>query len=208
MLVMQIHVPYHTYNNETQEYQDSHVVHTGQLFFEEDFYKQITLFEPYALDQHQRVHNDEDHVYQQDPTAVLKLTYAEDSLQSGIVGSILTVIDPSATPSASSPVQTIDNQDVNYTWYPMWYPMWWKTDRKPSDSTPNFETVRVTERPDGTKCKGDKQHTASLAHTLRYGMRMTACMHHMTATENLLTNGPDHCLNGNQHLYGPLIAVT
>ena len=205
---MQIHVPYHTYNNETQEYQDSHVVHMGQLFFEEDFYKQITLFEPYALDQHQRVHNDEDHVYQQDPTAVLKLTYAEDSLQSGIVGSILTVIDPSATPSASSPVQTIDNQDVNYTWYPMWYPMWWKTDRKPSDSTPNFETVRVTERPDGTKCKGDKQHTASLAHTLRYGMRMTACMHYMTATENLLTNGPDHCLNGNQHLDGPLIAVT
>ena len=184
MLVMQILVPYHTYNNETQEYSDSHVVHTGQLFFEEDFYKQITLFEPYARDQHQRVRNDEDHVYQQDPTAVLKLTYAEGSLQSGIVGSITTVIDPSATPSATSPVHTMDPQDRNPTWYPMWYPMWWKTDRKPFYSPVIPESVRVTERSDGTK-----QHKASLAHTVRYGMCMTATLH-------LLTNGPDHCLNG------------
>ena len=170
---MQIHVPYHTYNNETQEYLDSHVVHTGQLFFGEDFYKQITLFEPYAHNQHRRVHNDEDHVYQQDSTAVLKLTHAKDSLQSGIVGSITVVIDPSAIPSANSPAHMIDSQDLNPTWYPMWYPMWWKNDRKPFDSTMNPESVRVTERPDGTECKGHKQHKASLAHTLRYGMYTT-----------------------------------
>jgi hypothetical protein len=179
---MQVHVPYHTYTNETQEYLDSHVVHTGQLFFEEDFYNQITFFEPYTHNQHQRVHNDEDHVYQQDPTAVLQLTYAEDTLQSGIVGSITTVIDPSATPSATSPVHMIDPQDLD----PMWYPMWWLTEQKPSGSTMNPKSVRVSARLHGTKCKG---HKASLAHNLRYGMRMTAVLH-------LLTYGRDHSLDG------------
>ena len=183
---MQVHVPYHTYTNETQEYLDSHVVHTGQLFFEEDFYNQITFFEPYTHNQHQRVHNDEDHVYQQDPTAVLQLTYAEDTLQSGIVGSITTVIDPSATPSATSPVHMIDPQDLDPTWYPMWYPMWWLTEQKPSGSTMNPKSVRVSARLHGTKCKG---HKASLAHNLRYGLRMTAVLH-------LLTYGRDHSLDG------------
>ncbi|KAL0041647.1 hypothetical protein WJX79_010587 [Trebouxia sp. C0005] len=164
---IKIHVPYHTYSNETQEYLDSHVVHTGQFFFEEDFYKQITHFEPYAHNQHRRVHNDEDHDYQEDPTAVLKLTYAEDFMQSGVVGSITTVIDPSATPSATSPVHMVVPQDVDHTWYPMWYPMWWKTDQKPFDSTKDFETVRVSARLRGIKPEGPMQLKASLAHNIR-----------------------------------------
>ena len=94
-----MHVPYHTYTNETQEYIDSHVVHTGQLFFEETFYKQITGLQPYVQDKHRRVHNDEDHDFQQDPTAVLGIAYTGDSLDNGVIGSITTVVDPSATPS-------------------------------------------------------------------------------------------------------------
>lgn len=94
-----MHVPYHTYSNETKEYLDSHVVHTGQLFFEEDFYKQITSFEPYVRDKHRRVHNDEDHDYREDPTAVLDIVRATNDLQDGVIGSITTVIDPAATPS-------------------------------------------------------------------------------------------------------------
>lgn len=92
-------MPYHTYTNETQEYTDSHVIHTGQMFFEETFYKQITGLEPYVQDKHWRVHNDEDHDFQQDPTAVLEVTYTGDSLENGVVGSITTVVDPSATPT-------------------------------------------------------------------------------------------------------------
>lgn len=92
-------MPYHTYTNETQEYTDSHVVHTGQMFFEETFYKQIMGLEPYILDKHRRVHNDEDHDFQQDPTAVLEIAYNSDSLEKGVIGSITTVVDPSATPT-------------------------------------------------------------------------------------------------------------
>lgn len=95
---MQVHVPYHTYSNETREYEDSHVVHTGQFFFEEKFYQQVTVLEPYTNDIHHRVHNDEDHDYQQDPTAVLDITTADSTLDD-VIGSITTVVDPSATPT-------------------------------------------------------------------------------------------------------------
>lgn len=98
---LKVHVPYHTYSNETKLYLDSHVAHTGQLFFKEALYKQIETLEPYVHDVHHRVHNDEDHDYQQDPSAVLdtrRITDGSVSMENGFVGSITTVIDPTATP--------------------------------------------------------------------------------------------------------------
>lgn len=105
-------MPYHTYTNESEEYQDSHVVHTGQMFFEEDLYKQITLLDPYTQDKVERVLNDVDHVYLGDPTATLEVTYADNTLQNGIIGSITVVLDHSATPTpAVEP--TVEPQDTD-----------------------------------------------------------------------------------------------
>lgn len=96
-------------SNETLEYQDSHVVHTGQFFFPEKFYKQITVLDPYTKDVHRRVHNKEDHDYQQDPTAVLNITHG-DSACDDVTASITTVVDPSATPT---PVPMMDPQEFD-----------------------------------------------------------------------------------------------
>ena len=106
-----MHVPYHSYTNESQGYEDSHVVHTGQFFFQEEFYQQITDLEPYTRDQHRRVHNEEDHDFQQDPTAVLEISNAGDSLGSGVIGTITAIVDPSATPT---PVPMMDPSQMKH----------------------------------------------------------------------------------------------
>ena len=45
---LQVHVPYHIHTNKSQEYVDSHVVHTSQLFFGDALYEQISLQDPYC----------------------------------------------------------------------------------------------------------------------------------------------------------------
>lgn len=40
---VQVHVPYQTSGWILEELADSHVVHTGQFFFEEEVYKQVRI---------------------------------------------------------------------------------------------------------------------------------------------------------------------
>lgn len=107
---VQVHVPYYTYSNETEEYLNGHVVYTEQFLFHEDFYKQITTIEPDTQDKHRRVHNHRYHDYNQDPTATLNITYVDNDLRHGVVGRVTTIVDPSATPT---PAPMMDPKDFD-----------------------------------------------------------------------------------------------
>ncbi len=111
---MQVHVPYHTYANEDQEYVDSHVVHTSQLFFSDTLYEEIALLEPYSQSTTYRVRNTEDHVYQADPTAELSIMQTESHLLDGTVGTITAIVDPAATPSLAQSQTMPDDFDQNW----------------------------------------------------------------------------------------------
>lgn len=106
-----MHVPYHIYTNESQEYVDSHVVHTSQLFFGDALYEQISLQDPYCHSETYRVRNVDDHVYQADPTAVLNIAQSNTLLTEGLIGTITAVVDPAATPSLAQSQMVPHNFD-------------------------------------------------------------------------------------------------
>ena len=81
------------------EFDDSHVAHTAQFFFDSALYEQVASTYPYTLDLTDRTLNSEDRVYQADPTAVLDISYEGSSITDGLVATITSVVDPSSTPS-------------------------------------------------------------------------------------------------------------
>ena len=103
---LQVHVPDNdgTHDTEAGEYADSHVSHTGQVFFPEDIYSQIATLEPYTSDEHTRVHLEDDHDYHDDPTAVLPLTQLDaQDIQKGFAASVTIIVDPASTPAPIRP---------------------------------------------------------------------------------------------------------
>ena len=100
-MFMQVHVPYNTsIADEMDEFDDSHVAHTAQFFFDASLYDQVAATYPYTLDLTDRTTNTEDHVYSADPSAVLGISLDGDSITDGLVASITSIIDPSSTPAA------------------------------------------------------------------------------------------------------------
>ncbi|KAK9832367.1 hypothetical protein WJX74_007869 [Apatococcus lobatus] len=98
---MKVHVPNDdgTHDTEAGEYADSHVSHTGQVFFSEAIYSQIEALEPYTRDVHHRVHLEDDHDYHDDPTAVLPMTQLDAQvMQNGFAASVIIIVDPALTP--------------------------------------------------------------------------------------------------------------
>ena len=95
---MQLHVPYNTTLDESDEFNDSHVAHIVQFFFA-ILYDQIAVIYPYTLDVTTRTTDTEDRVYLADPPAVLDISYDGSSLNDGLSASMTTIIDPSSTPS-------------------------------------------------------------------------------------------------------------
>ena len=88
-----------SHDTEAGEYADSHVSHTGQVFFPEDVYSQIETLEPYTSDLHTRVHLEDDFDYHNDPTAVLPLTQLDaQDIQKGYAASVTIIVDPASTP--------------------------------------------------------------------------------------------------------------
>ena len=81
------------------EFDDSHVAHTAQLFFDATLYDQVAATYPYTLDLTERTLNSEDRVYLADPSAVLDISYEGSSITDGLVATITNVVDPSSTPS-------------------------------------------------------------------------------------------------------------
>ena len=96
---MQVHVPYNTTLDEMDEFNDSHVAHTAQFFFDAMLYDQIAATYPYSLDLTTRTLNIEDRVYLADPSAVLDISYDGSTLSDGLTASMTSIIDPSSTPS-------------------------------------------------------------------------------------------------------------
>lgn len=99
-MCVQVHVPYNTsIVDEEAEFEDSHVAHTAQVFFDATLYDQIAATYPYTLDLTTRTTNSEDRVYSADPSAVLDITMVGSTLEDGLVATITTHIDPSSTPA-------------------------------------------------------------------------------------------------------------
>ena len=96
---MQVHVPYNTSLDELDEFNDSHVAHTAQFFFDATLYNQIAATYPYNQDLTERTINSQDRVYLADPSAVLDISYEGSSLSDGLIASMTSVIDPSSTPA-------------------------------------------------------------------------------------------------------------
>ena len=93
-----MHVPYNLTGTEIEQFDDSHVAHTAQFFFDSTFYsEQIAPIEPYVLDTTERTTNAEDRVYLADPTAVLSL--AQDDATGGYMATMTAHIDPASTPA-------------------------------------------------------------------------------------------------------------
>ena len=111
---MQVHVPYHTYANETQEYLDSHVVHTSQLFFPDSLYDDLQDLSPYKQSNIHRTRNHEDHDFNEDPTATLKIVKSKD-LNTGLTGSITVIVDPNATPKPKGPHMGLEESPLPFT---------------------------------------------------------------------------------------------
>lgn len=88
--------------DEYDQYTDSHLVHTSQVFFEDSLYDQIAVTEPYIQDSVTRVLTADDRVYAADTTAVLDVSQDDSTLSDGLVAMITAVIDESATPSPAS----------------------------------------------------------------------------------------------------------
>ena len=88
-----------TLTDEMAEFDDSHVAHTAQLFFDATLYDQVAATYPYTLDLTERTLNSEDRVYLADPSAVLDISYEGSSITDGLVATITNVVDPSSTPS-------------------------------------------------------------------------------------------------------------
>ncbi len=104
-IALQVHVPneddYEDYESEADGYQDSHVSHTGQLFFPEAMYSNIEALDPYTSDQATRMHLSNDGIYNNDPSAILTITQLDmASIKYGVIGAIDVVIDPDSTPDA------------------------------------------------------------------------------------------------------------
>jgi len=88
--------------DEYDQYTDSHVVHTSQVFFEDSLYNQIAVTEPYIQDSVTRTLTADDRVYAADTTAVLDVSQDDSTLSDGLVAMITAVIDESASPSPAS----------------------------------------------------------------------------------------------------------
>ncbi|KAL0030604.1 hypothetical protein WJX79_009288 [Trebouxia sp. C0005] len=98
---VKVHVPYNTsIVDEMSEFDDSHVAHTAQFFFDPTLYDQVAATYPYTLDLTTRTTNAEDHVYSADTSAVLDITLDGSSLSEGLTATMKSVIDPSSTPAA------------------------------------------------------------------------------------------------------------
>lgn len=98
---MQVHVPYNTsIVDQQEEFDDSHVAHIAQFFFDASLYDQIAGTYPYTLDLTTRTTNPEDRIYNADPSAVLGISWLGSSLEDGLVATITSHIDPSSTPAA------------------------------------------------------------------------------------------------------------
>lgn len=94
-------MPYNTsITDEMDEFDDSHVAHTAQFFFDATFYDQVAATYPYTLDLTTRTTNSEDRLYLADPSATLDITLDGASLADGLVANIKSIIDPSSTPAA------------------------------------------------------------------------------------------------------------
>lgn len=103
-LTLQVHIPdddedYDDDESEADDYEDSHVSHTGQVFFAEDMYSRIEALDPYTSDLVTRLHLSDDGIYNNDPSAILTITQLDmASIKYGVIGAINMVVDPDATP--------------------------------------------------------------------------------------------------------------
>ena len=95
-------MPYNNTLDEYDQYSDSHLVHTSQVFFEDSLYNQIAVTEPYTQNSVTRTLTADDRVYAADTTAVLDVSQDDSTLSDGLVAMITAVIDESATPSPAS----------------------------------------------------------------------------------------------------------
>ena len=93
-------MPYNLTLDESEQFDDSHVAHTAQFFFDDSFYSQnIAPIQPYVLDTTTRTTNSEDHVYAADPSAVLDITQDDSYFADGLIATMTAHIDPSSTPA-------------------------------------------------------------------------------------------------------------
>eukprot|EP00891_Asterochloris_glomerata_P004892 jgi/Astpho2/4892/Aster-x1264 len=101
---VKIHVPYNTSTNTTEEYQDSHVVHTGQFFMPEPVLSAVEVMEPYV--QHNgtaRVRNAHDMDYRGDVRQLLSLSEVHaGNISAGLIADIIAVVNPKATYRAAA----------------------------------------------------------------------------------------------------------
>ena len=103
MLHVQVHIPPdddEADEAEAGEYAESHVSHTGQLFFPEEMYTQIESLEPYTKDQATRLRLSSDGIYNNDPSAILDIMQLDvAAIKYGVVGTATLTVDPDSTPS-------------------------------------------------------------------------------------------------------------
>ena len=104
LLHLQVHIPDNNamnYESEAAEYPDSHVSHTGQLFFPEDMYTQIESLDPYTKDVASRLRLSSDGIYNNDPTAILDIMQLDvAAIKYGVVGKSTVTVNPDSTPAA------------------------------------------------------------------------------------------------------------
>ena len=88
-------------DSEAGEYSDSHVSHTGQLFFPEDMYTQIESLDPYSKDRATRLRLSSDGIFKNDPTAILDIVQLDvAAIKYGVVGKSTVTVNPDSTPAA------------------------------------------------------------------------------------------------------------
>ena len=101
-----IHMKVHVEGEASTTYEEGHVAHTGQLFFDDAISDQIYEIDAYTgRDTSDRTLNDQDNIlgdHEDQPGFMLTLTALDDaSLETGIMGTITLGVDTAATPSAA-----------------------------------------------------------------------------------------------------------
>jgi protocatechuate 3,4-dioxygenase beta subunit len=97
-----IHMKVHVDGTADDTYEDGHVSHTGQLFFDDAISDQVFNTEAYSgRSNDQRLRNDGDNIlgdHADEPGFMLELTpISEDSIEKGFIGTITVGVDPSVT---------------------------------------------------------------------------------------------------------------
>lgn len=70
------------------EYEDSHVAHIGQFFFDDGLYSQVVATHPYTEDKADRILTVDDSIQGDDSSTILTIIQEDDVFADGLIGTV------------------------------------------------------------------------------------------------------------------------